>query len=130
MLFFPIVSLVVCFVTLLHELYFVFRFFQALDLISDLWRPSTLRGPTIQAGDVSQRRVALSLSLHKFRELKPILSCDPFTCKQLVLLKKAVFWDVAPCESCKNRRFGGTCRLHLQGRKIPLAKKCVGSSCL
>jgi hypothetical protein len=26
---------------------------------------------------------------------------------------------VAPCRSCKlNRRFGGTCRLHLQGRKI------------
>jgi hypothetical protein len=30
----------------------------------------------------------------------------------------AVFWDVAPCRSCVNRRFGGTYRLHLQGRKI------------
>jgi hypothetical protein len=30
-------------------------------------------------------------------------------------LKNAVFWDVAPCESFKNR-FGGTCRLHLQGK--------------
>jgi hypothetical protein len=30
----------------------------------------------------------------------------------------AVFWDVAQCRSCVNRRFGGTCRLHLQGRKI------------
>jgi hypothetical protein len=29
-----------------------------------------------------------------------------------------VFWDVAPCGSCLNRRFGGTYRLHLQGRKI------------
>jgi hypothetical protein len=29
----------------------------------------------------------------------------------------AVFWDVTPCRSCVNRRFGGTFRLHLQGRK-------------
>jgi hypothetical protein len=34
------------------------------------------------------------------------------------MLKNADFWDVAPCRSCVNRRFGGTCRLHLQGRKI------------
>jgi hypothetical protein len=30
-------------------------------------------------------------------------------------MKKAVFWDVAPCRSGVNRRFGGTYRLHLQG---------------
>jgi hypothetical protein len=33
-------------------------------------------------------------------------------------MKNAVFWDVAPCRSCVNRRFGGTYRLHLQSRKI------------
>jgi hypothetical protein len=33
-------------------------------------------------------------------------------------LKNAVFWDVAPCRSCENRRFGGTYYLHHQGRKI------------
>jgi hypothetical protein len=33
-------------------------------------------------------------------------------------LKNAVFWDVAaPCGFIINRRFGGTCRLHLQGRR-------------
>jgi hypothetical protein len=32
--------------------------------------------------------------------------------------KNAVFWEVAPCRSSVNRRFGGTYRLHLQGRKI------------
>jgi hypothetical protein len=38
-------------------------------------------------------------------------------CVQTVLrMKKAVFWDVAPCRSGVNRRFGGTYRLHLQGR--------------
>jgi hypothetical protein len=26
-----------------------------------------------------------------------------------------VFWDVTPCGSCKNRRFGGTYHLLLQG---------------
>jgi hypothetical protein len=33
-------------------------------------------------------------------------------------MKNAVFWDVAPCRYCVNRRFGETYRLHLQGRKI------------
>jgi hypothetical protein len=32
-------------------------------------------------------------------------------------MKNAAFWDVAPCRSCVNRRFGGTYRHHLQGRK-------------
>jgi hypothetical protein len=31
-------------------------------------------------------------------------------------MKKAVFWDVAPCRCGVNRRFGGTYRLYLQGR--------------
>jgi hypothetical protein len=35
------------------------------------------------------------------------------------ILKNAVFWGVAPCRcSGLNRRFGGSYRLHLQGRKI------------
>jgi hypothetical protein len=37
-------------------------------------------------------------------------------------LKKAVFWDVGPCRSCVNRRFSGTCFLHL------LARAHAGSS--
>jgi hypothetical protein len=32
-----------------------------------------------------------------------------------VTMKKSVFWYVAPCRYCVNRRFGGTYRLHLQG---------------
>jgi hypothetical protein len=28
--------------------------------------------------------------------------------KQVLNLKNGVFWDVTPCGSCKNRRFGGT----------------------
>jgi hypothetical protein len=33
-------------------------------------------------------------------------------------MKNVVLWDVALCRSFVNRRFGGTYRLHLQGRKI------------
>jgi hypothetical protein len=32
-------------------------------------------------------------------------------------MKNAVFWDVMPCGSCKNRRFGGTYYLLHQGEK-------------
>jgi hypothetical protein len=32
-------------------------------------------------------------------------------------MKNAVFWDVTPCGSCKNRHFEGTYRLHHQGDK-------------
>jgi hypothetical protein len=35
-----------------------------------------------------------------------------------VTMKNVVFWDVELCRSCVNRHFGGTYRLHLQGRKI------------
>jgi hypothetical protein len=34
-----------------------------------------------------------------------------------VTIKNGVFWDVTPCGSCKNRRFGGTWRLLHQGEK-------------
>jgi hypothetical protein len=34
-------------------------------------------------------------------------------------MKNAVFWEVTQCGSCKNRRFGGTYRLHHQGVKNP-----------
>jgi hypothetical protein len=38
-------------------------------------------------------------------------------------MKNAVFWGVAPCRCGRlNRRFGGSYRLHLQGRKNPRAK--------
>jgi hypothetical protein len=34
-------------------------------------------------------------------------------------IKNAVFRDVAPCTYFVNRRFGGTCRLHLLGIRNP-----------
>jgi hypothetical protein len=34
-----------------------------------------------------------------------------------VTTKFVIFWDVEPCKSCDNWRFGRTCRLHLQGTR-------------
>jgi hypothetical protein len=48
---------------------------------------------------------------------KPYFRIIGFEVFTAVTMKNAVFMDVAPCGSCKNRRFGGTCRIHLQGRK-------------
>jgi hypothetical protein len=65
----------------------------------------------------------------------------PFTlCEFLLILeaqlKNDVFWDVTPCGSCKNRRFGGTYRLHHQGdnnrlklRGMPVLRKDNSSMC-
>jgi hypothetical protein len=36
-----------------------------------------------------------------------------------IYVKNDVFWGVAPCRSCLNRRFGGTYGLHLQGSEEP-----------
>jgi hypothetical protein len=38
--------------------------------------------------------------------------------KEILYLKNAVFWDVAQYRYFVNRRLGGTCHLHLQGRQI------------
>jgi hypothetical protein len=50
---------------------------------------------------------------------KRIISCVRFEVFTALTMKNAVFWDVALCRSSGlNRRFGGTYRLHLHGRKI------------
>jgi hypothetical protein len=37
-----------------------------------------------------------------------------------VTMKNAIFWDVAPCDSCKNRRFRGMSALKREtSRNIP-----------
>jgi hypothetical protein len=41
----------------------------------------------------------------------------------LEILKRIIFWDMTPCSSLSfNRRFGGTYRLHLQGRRNMFSK--------
>jgi hypothetical protein len=54
-------------------------------------------------------RLCLSSGILKTR--KHNVRFDVFTA---VTMKNAIFWDVASCRPCVNRRFGGTFRLHLQ----------------
>jgi hypothetical protein len=44
-----------------------------------------------------------------------------------VTMKDAVIWGVTPYGSCKNRRFGGTYRLHHQGGKNQRARNNVST---
>jgi hypothetical protein len=40
-----------------------------------------------------------------------------------VVMKSIIFWDMTPCSPLSfNRRFGGTYRLHLQGRRNRFSK--------
>jgi hypothetical protein len=40
-----------------------------------------------------------------------------------VVMKSSLFWDITPCCPLEvNRRFRGTCRLHLQGLRIIQAR--------
>jgi hypothetical protein len=40
-------------------------------------------------------------------------------------MKNVVFWDVTQCEFKINRRFGGTCRLHIQDRRNNASEESV-----
>jgi hypothetical protein len=41
-----------------------------------------------------------------------------------------IFWEMTLCGSYKNRRFGGSYRLHLQGVRVQASTERVVSSCL
>jgi hypothetical protein len=48
---------------------------------------------------------------------------------KILCKSSAIFWDVTPCSPLSiNRRFGGTCRLYLQGQKISWARNQRESS--
>jgi hypothetical protein len=50
------------------------------------------------------------------------------TSNLIIVKRNSIFWDTTPCSPLKvNRRFGGTCRLHLQSRKISRARHQRGS---
>jgi hypothetical protein len=46
------------------------------------------------------------------------------------VMNNSIFWDIPSRSSLKiNRRFGGTCRLYLQGRKISHVRNQHEASC-
>jgi hypothetical protein len=50
--------------------------------------------------------------------VEQLCNCVRFEVFTAVTMKNSVSWDVTPCRFCVNRRFGGTYRLYLHGRKI------------
>jgi hypothetical protein len=45
-----------------------------------------------------------------------------------VVMKSVIFWDMTPCSPLSfNRYFGGTYRLHLQGRRNKFSKQAGGN---
>jgi hypothetical protein len=63
--------------------------------------------------------------LHKSETLKFSVSFEVFT---VVTMKNAVFWDVTPCGSCKNRHFRGTyCLYHCSVLWLLVAANVVPS---
>jgi hypothetical protein len=62
-------------------------------------------------------KIALGLIYMKAPYMLNCMQRVRFEVFTAVTMKNAVFWDVTPCGSCKNRRFGGTHHLHLQGGK-------------
>jgi hypothetical protein len=65
-------------------------------------------------------RVGCGICLELLTKTKAIVGFEVFTA---VVMKTIIFWDVTPCSllRCK-RRFGGTYRLHLQGRRKKFSK--------
>jgi hypothetical protein len=47
-----------------------------------------------------------------------------------VVMKSIIFWDMTPCSLLSfNRRFGGTYRFHLQGRRNRFSKTSIQAAC-
>jgi hypothetical protein len=58
--------------------------------------------------------------------MKQIVRYKVFTA---VTMKNAVFWDVAPCRSSVNRRFGGTYRLLFRVEKSRARNQHTAATC-
>jgi hypothetical protein len=56
-----------------------------------------LRRVALVRTDVSEERSASIIRVTRIDELGTTLA-----------VKNGIFWDVTPCGSCKNKRFGGT----------------------
>jgi hypothetical protein len=67
------------------------------------------------------------MPLQTKNEIRISLTIDTFVGFEVftaVVMKSIIFWDMKSCSPLSvNRRFGGTYRLHLQGRRNKLGKK-------
>jgi hypothetical protein len=69
---------------------------------------------------IGERRNEYRILVGKLEGRRP-LEKPRRRCVNNIKMKKAVFWDVAPCRYCVNRRFGGTYRFasifRIEGKK-------------
>jgi hypothetical protein len=106
---------------------------EILGVITEL--PSSRSGRDLLLPSLGHRGHGGSLPFHKVCTCLPNYSYIPkchnrnkhnATSHSFWTLKNGVFWVVTPCGSCKNRRFGGTWRLLLQGDKNLWTRNNVG----
>jgi hypothetical protein len=63
----------------------------------------------------NEARILEIESNSRYRKYKEsVIKFEVFTA---VTMKNVVFWNVAPCRYCANRRFGGTYHIHIHGIK-------------
>jgi hypothetical protein len=67
----------------------------------------------------SKSRVRACVCVCVCSEMSGLVILVSIKCWKQNLIKSTIFWDITPCSPLNvNRRFGGTYRLHLQGRRI------------
>jgi hypothetical protein len=87
-----------------------------------------LRRVALVRNDVSEQLRASIIRVPRIDELGSTLRFEVFTA---VTMKNGVFWDVTPCGSCKNRRFGGVVAASVVPSApilVALMKEALGSS--
>jgi hypothetical protein len=68
---------------------------------------------------MEQFRKTRNNQLLRIKHQKCIITANCAAFEVMVMKGTTVFWDITPCSPLKvNRRFGGTYRLYLQGRRI------------
>jgi hypothetical protein len=83
-----------------------FSLFYSVPISSEVQSPSFPVDTENPLAGVNDRSVKLT-TRHDLisRSVSVNVRSEVFTA---VTMKNDVFWDVMPCDSCKNRRFGGT----------------------
>jgi hypothetical protein len=72
-------------------------------------------------GPLNQRELGAKENIHNPAGNRKSVGFEVLTA---VVMKSTIFWDITPCIPLSvRRRFGGTYRLHLQGRNHKLSKK-------
>jgi hypothetical protein len=73
----------------------------------------------------------MSMAIASILFLSDLSEGSPRTLWQsIIMVMIIIFWEMTPCGSYKNRRFGGSYRLHLQGDECEQVQSEIVSSCI